>query len=73
MDISLAVLLTLSISVFGSCSLAVISFAPRAVLIDDVSELCSEFDYVVIGGRMSGPVVADRLTGNLQSRCLALL
>ncbi|KAK5152317.1 hypothetical protein LTR04_006461 [Oleoguttula sp. CCFEE 6159] len=36
--------------------------AERAVIIDEVSNLKAEYDYVVVGGGTSGLTVADRLT-----------
>ena len=45
-----------------SHSSPVVSFAPRAVIIDDASHLKHDYDYVVIGGGTSGLVVANRLT-----------
>lgn len=39
----------------------------RAVVVDDVSKLKAEYDYVVIGGGTSGLTVADRLTEDPKS------
>jgi len=57
--VHLVVLLAL---VLSTCNSAALPFAPRAVVIDDVSQLKQEYDYVVIGGGTSGLVVANRLT-----------
>jgi len=50
--------------VFSTCNSAALPshHAPRALVIDDVSQLKSEYDYVIIGGGTSGLVVANRLT-----------
>ncbi|KAK4910293.1 hypothetical protein LTR49_021039 [Elasticomyces elasticus] len=45
-----------------SYSAPLIPLAPRAVALDNVSQLRPEYDYVVIGGGTSGLVVANRLT-----------
>lgn len=44
--------------------------ARRAVIVDDVSNLSAQYDYVIIGGGTSGLTVADRLTENPESTCL---
>lgn len=46
--------------------------AERAVLIDDVSDLKAEYDYVIIGGGTSGLTVADRPTEHPNSRFLSI-
>ncbi|KAK4951387.1 hypothetical protein LTR10_010361 [Elasticomyces elasticus] len=45
-----------------SYSAPFVPLAPRAVALDNVSQLRPEYDYVVIGGGTSGLVVANRLT-----------
>ena len=47
-----------------------IQLAKRAVIVDDISTLSSQYDYVIIGGGTSGLTVADRLTENPQSTYL---
>ena len=56
----------------SSYSLAVLPFAPRAVVIDDITQLNTKYDYVVVGGGTSGLVVANRLTENPDSKCCPL-
>jgi ribulose 1,5-bisphosphate synthetase/thiazole synthase len=46
------------------------SFATHAVAINDISQLRSEFDYVIIGGGTSGLTVANRLTEDPASEYL---
>lgn len=48
--------------VSSSCSSPILPFAPRAVVVNDASQLKPEYDYVVVGGGTSGLVVANRLT-----------
>lgn len=42
----------------------------RAVIVDHVSDLQAEYDYVIIGGGTSGLTVADRLTEDANSTFL---
>lgn len=45
--------------------------APRAVVIDNSTQLRRTYDYVIIGGGTSGVVVANRLTEDPTSMCFA--
>lgn len=47
---------------FGICTSVSLPFAPRAVVIDDISQLKPQYDYIICGGGTSGLVVANRLT-----------
>ena len=47
-----------------------IQLARRAVIVDDISTLSAQYDYIIIGGGTSGLTVADRLTENPESTCL---
>ena len=58
-------LLPLLISSFVFCS--PIDLAERAVLVEKVSNLQKDYDYVIIGGGTSGLTVANRLTENPKS------
>lgn len=58
-------LLPLLIGSFVSCS--PIDLAERAVLVEKVSNLQKDYDYVIIGGGTSGLTVANRLTENPKS------
>ena len=60
--------LLLLLAPLSSCVPAV-TFAPRAVIVDD-SQLRREYDYVIIGGGTSGLVIANRLTENPKGRIL---
>ncbi|KAI9780602.1 MAG: hypothetical protein M1816_002798 [Peltula sp. TS41687] len=46
--------------------------AERAVLVDDVSNLKAEYDYIIMGGGTSGLTVADRLTEDHKTTVLVL-
>jgi len=59
-------LLLFTFSVLASGSLLV-RLAPRADVLESVSQLRSSYDYVVIRGGTSGLVVANRLTENPSS------
>lgn len=54
-------ILCLALASFSYAS-PVVTLAPRAVVLEDASQLKSAYDYVVIGGGTSGLVVANRLT-----------
>lgn len=41
--------------------------AERATVVDDVSQLNAQYDYVIAGGGTSGLTVANRLTENSNS------
>jgi len=58
----IAQLVTCLALVSSSRSSPISSFAPRAVVVDDASQLKPEYDYVIVGGGTSGLVVANRLT-----------
>lgn len=45
-----------------SYSSPIVPAAPRAIVVDGVEDLSSEYDYVIIGGGTSGLVIANRLT-----------
>lgn len=47
-----------------------IQLTSRAVIVDDISTLSAQYDYVIIGGGTSGLTVADRLTENPKSTYL---
>lgn len=61
-------LLSLGLASVVLCSS--IQRAKRANIVDDVSTLSKQYDYVIIGGGTSGLTVADRLTENPESTCL---
>jgi hypothetical protein len=56
----LLLLLPLALVSVAACS--PVQLARRAVVVDDVSTLSAQYDYVIIGGGASGLTVADRLT-----------
>lgn len=66
--LSLAVqfLLPLTLAFTAFCS--PLPLGERAIVIDDVSDLQTQYDYIVIGGGTSGLTVANRLTENPKSR-----
>ena len=66
----IAQLFTCLALVSSSRSSPISSLAPRAVVVDDVSQLKPEYDYVVVGGGTSGLVVANRLTEDPSSTSL---
>ncbi len=70
MALSIAqLLLSLALAPVAYCS-PIVHLAERATVVDDVSNLRPEYDYVVIGGGTSGLTVANRLTENPQSTYL---
>jgi len=50
-----------------------IGLADNALLLDDMSRMRKEYDYVVIGGGTSGLTVANRLTENPRSKIVFVL
>jgi len=61
---------------FALASVAIcspIQLAKRAIIVDDISTLSAQYDYVIIGGGTSGLTVADRLTENPKSTCFCPL
>lgn len=55
--------LVLALAYIAHCA----PLAERAIVVDGVSNLSANYDYVVIGGGTSGLTVANRLTENPQS------
>ncbi len=62
-------LLSLALASVAYC-FPIVHLAERATVVDDISNLRPEYDYVVIGGGTSGLTVANRLTENPQSMYL---
>ncbi|KAM0716125.1 hypothetical protein Q7P37_008639 [Cladosporium fusiforme] len=50
----------------------ILPFAPRAVILDNITDLRLSYDYVIIGGGTSGLVVANRLTENSSINVLVI-
>jgi len=50
-----------------------IGLADNALLLDDISRMQKEYDYVVVGGGTSGLTLANRLTENPRSKTVFVL
>jgi ribulose 1,5-bisphosphate synthetase/thiazole synthase len=62
-------LLQLALASIAACSSHLVS---RAVVVNDISTLSAQYDYIIIGGGTSGLTVANRLTEDLLSTYISI-